>query len=190
MQFTGPNAHQTILTLPTDERWKAVRKAVATAFSTTNMRANFPGNAQNVFCLHRCCYCCLLNEGPLLNCPNNKEWKIVHRELQCWLDMRGSCDDWCLVLSVCVCQTHNVLGVRFDSGPLVAGIRTACSQLIEVLAEMGPNKSVDMDNATCRESLDVIGASNTPRMSSFEACLGSLFEVVKLIGWSMHHYLG
>ena len=43
LQFSGPNAHQTILTLPTDERWKAVRKAVATAFSTTNMRANFPG---------------------------------------------------------------------------------------------------------------------------------------------------
>ncbi|BDA43874.1 Cytochrome P450 3A11 [Coccomyxa sp. Obi] len=77
--FTGPHAHQTILTLPTDDRWKAVRKAVATAFSNTNMRANFPG------------------------------------------------------------------------------IRTACSQLIEVLTEMGPNKPVDMDNATCRESLDVIG---------------------------------
>ncbi|KAK9916023.1 hypothetical protein WJX75_007417 [Coccomyxa subellipsoidea] len=78
-EFSGPNKHQTILTLPTDERWKAVRKAVATAFSTTNMRANFPG------------------------------------------------------------------------------IRKACNQLIEVLAEVGPNQAVDMDRATCRESLDVIG---------------------------------
>ena len=47
-----------------------------------------------------------------------------------------------------------------DSGPVLAGIRTACSQLIEVLTEMGPSKAVDMDNATCRESLDVIGAPN------------------------------
>lgn len=46
VQFSGPNAHKTILTLPTDERWKAVRKAVATAFSTSNMRANFPGDTR------------------------------------------------------------------------------------------------------------------------------------------------
>ena len=36
-------------------------------------------------------------------------------------------------------------------------IRLACSQLIEVLKGMGPNEVVDMDNALCRESLDVIG---------------------------------
>ena len=83
--------------------------------------------------------------------------------------MRGAREEWCLVLWG-VCETHDVLGFNFNRYPLVAGIRTACSQLIEVLTEMGPNKSVDMDNATCRESLDVIGASNTPRMSSFEAC--------------------
>lgn len=54
VQFSGPNKHQTILTLPTDERWKAVRKAVATAFSTTNMRANFPGEFV-ILCLPLCC---------------------------------------------------------------------------------------------------------------------------------------
>ena len=36
-------------------------------------------------------------------------------------------------------------------------IRTACSQLIEVLKGVGPDEVVDMDNALCRESLDVIG---------------------------------
>ncbi|EIE20244.1 cytochrome P450 [Coccomyxa subellipsoidea C-169] len=78
-ELTGPNAHKTILTMSTDELWRAVRKAVATAFSNRNLRANFPG------------------------------------------------------------------------------IRTAGAQLIQVLAEAGPSVAVDMDNATCRESLDVIG---------------------------------
>ena len=36
-------------------------------------------------------------------------------------------------------------------------IRLACSQLIEVLKTVGPDEVVDMDNALCRESLDVIG---------------------------------
>ena len=41
-------------------------------------------------------------------------------------------------------------------------IRLACSQLIAVLKTVGPNEVVDMDNALCRESLDVIGkAFNT-----------------------------
>lgn len=52
VQFSGPKAHQTILTLPTDERWKAVRKAVATAFSTSNMRANFPGEICKTIAAH------------------------------------------------------------------------------------------------------------------------------------------
>lgn len=43
VQLTGPKAHQTILTMPTDERWKAMRKAVATAFSNCNLRTDFPG---------------------------------------------------------------------------------------------------------------------------------------------------
>ena len=38
-----------------------------------------------------------------------------------------------------------------------SNIRLACSQLIEVLKTVGPDKVVDMDNALCRESLDVIG---------------------------------
>lgn len=36
-------------------------------------------------------------------------------------------------------------------------IRLACSQLIDMLKTVGPNEVVDMDNALCRESLDVIG---------------------------------
>ena len=44
----------------------------------------------------------------------------------------------------------------------VPGIRKACNQLILVLAEVGPSVAVDMDNATCRESLDVIGAPLRP----------------------------
>ena len=38
-----------------------------------------------------------------------------------------------------------------------SNIRLACSQLIEVLKTVGPDEVVDMDNALCRESLDVIG---------------------------------
>ena len=45
-------------------------------------------------------------------------------------------------------------------------IRTACSQLIEVLKGVGPGEVVDMDNALCRESLDVIG-----EIGSQPACL-------------------
>ncbi len=41
-------------------------------------------------------------------------------------------------------------------------IRLACSQLIEVLKTVGPEEVVDMDNALCRESLDVIGAPQLP----------------------------
>ncbi|CAL5222409.1 g4768 [Coccomyxa viridis] len=77
--FAGPHSLPTLLTSGSNERWKASRKAAATAFSTANMRAQFPN------------------------------------------------------------------------------IRLACSQLIEVLKGMGPNEVVDMDNALCRESLDVIG---------------------------------
>ncbi|CAL5219591.1 g1454 [Coccomyxa viridis] len=77
--FAGPHALPTLLTAESTERWKVVRKAVATAFSTANMKAEFPN------------------------------------------------------------------------------IRAACSQLIEVLKTVGPQEVVDMDNALCRESLDVIG---------------------------------
>ncbi len=41
-------------------------------------------------------------------------------------------------------------------------IRAACSQLIEVLKTVGPQEVVDIDNALCRESLDVIGAPRHP----------------------------
>lgn len=37
-------------------------------------------------------------------------------------------------------------------------IRTACAQLVVVLKSVGPDEVVDIDNALCRESLDVIGA--------------------------------
>ena len=39
----------------------------------------------------------------------------------------------------------------------VAGIRKTCMQMVEVLKEVGPDGAVDMDNATCRMSLDVTG---------------------------------
>ena len=41
-QFASPQGHHTLLTGPTGERWKAVRKTVATAFSTANMKALYP----------------------------------------------------------------------------------------------------------------------------------------------------
>ena len=41
-QFASPRGHHTLLTGPTGERWKAVRKSVATAFSTANMKALYP----------------------------------------------------------------------------------------------------------------------------------------------------
>jgi hypothetical protein len=42
MQLASPKRHHTLLFGPTDERWKAVRKSVATAFSVANMRALYP----------------------------------------------------------------------------------------------------------------------------------------------------
>jgi cytochrome P450 len=42
MQLASPKRHHTLLFSPTDERWKAVRKSVATAFSVANMRALYP----------------------------------------------------------------------------------------------------------------------------------------------------
>lgn len=41
-------------------------------------------------------------------------------------------------------------------------IRLACSQLIDVLKTVGADEVVDMDNALCRESLDVIGGMLPP----------------------------
>lgn len=41
-QFASPQGHHTLLTSATNERWKAVRKSVATAFSVANMRALYP----------------------------------------------------------------------------------------------------------------------------------------------------
>ena len=41
-QFASPRGHHTLLTGPTGERWKAVRKSVATAFSTANMKSLYP----------------------------------------------------------------------------------------------------------------------------------------------------
>ncbi|CAL8468141.1 g7680 [Coccomyxa elongata] len=40
--FASPKAFYNLLTSPSNERWKAVRKAVASAFSTANMKAQFP----------------------------------------------------------------------------------------------------------------------------------------------------
>ncbi len=37
-------------------------------------------------------------------------------------------------------------------------IRSACAQLVDILRTVGPDQVVDIDNALCRESLDVIGA--------------------------------
>ena len=53
-----------------------------------------------------------------------------------------------------------------------SNIRLACSQLMEVLKTVGPDEVVDMDNALCRESLDVIGgALLCPKLA---ACLSRI----------------
>ena len=52
-------------------------------------------------------------------------------------------------------------------------IRLACSQLIEVLKTVGPDEVVDMDNALCRESLDVIGERPCYPSFSSKACCES-----------------
>ncbi len=49
-------------------------------------------------------------------------------------------------------------------------IRLACSQLIQVLKTVGPDEVVDMDNALCRESLDVIGDALCCPSANFKGC--------------------
>ncbi|CAL5225848.1 g8631 [Coccomyxa viridis] len=40
--FAGPHGYPTLLTGPSDARWRVVRKSVASAFNTSNMKAQFP----------------------------------------------------------------------------------------------------------------------------------------------------
>eukprot|EP00983_Pelagomonas_calceolata_P046343 1140115-Pelagomonas_calceolata.AAC.6 len=42
-----PYAHPNLLTSPADNKWKAVRKAVAVSFSANNIRKKFPASIIN-----------------------------------------------------------------------------------------------------------------------------------------------
>ena len=50
----------------------------------------------------------------------------------------------------------NCLALYFSSACLVLHRHEPCATL-QVLKEVGPDEVVDIDNALCRESLDVIG---------------------------------
>ena len=74
-QFASPQGHHTLLTGPTGERWKAVRKSVATGFSTANMKSLYPkirGACAKVRRPHRCtrwqCLGTILNRLSGLGC--------------------------------------------------------------------------------------------------------------------------
>jgi hypothetical protein len=41
-QMCSPRGHQNLLTSPADPTWRAVRKAVAAAFSVVNIRKKYP----------------------------------------------------------------------------------------------------------------------------------------------------